>query len=57
VWGTADDIFSAKSPDYLAGTFGNVHGLHRLEGSKLFWPEERPEVVVEEARRLWAARA
>jgi pimeloyl-ACP methyl ester carboxylesterase len=56
VWGTADDIFSARSPDYLASTFGHVHGLRRLEGSKLFWPEERPDVVVEEARRLWKAR-
>ena len=55
VWGAADDIFSAKSPDYLASTFGNVQGLRKLEGSKLFWPEERPEVVVNEARLLWRA--
>jgi haloalkane dehalogenase len=26
-----------------------------VEGAKLFWPEERPEVVAEEARLLWSA--
>ncbi len=53
VWGMADDIFSTESPDYLARTFGNARGVRKLKGSKLFWQEERPEVVVEEARALW----
>src|SRR5688572_21670003 len=55
VWGAADRVFSTKSPEYLAKAFGNSKGLRMLEGSKLFWPEERPEVVIEEARKLWAA--
>ena len=55
VWGAEDRVFSQKSPDYLARTLGNSKGLRMLEGSKLFWPEERPEIVVEEARKLWAA--
>jgi len=53
VWGTADDIFSAESPDFLDRAFGNSRGVRRLEGRKLFWPEELPEVVAEEARALW----
>lgn len=53
VWGTADTIFSPASPEYLVRVFGNSQGLRRLEGSKLFWPEERPDVVAEEARELW----
>ncbi|MEZ0470692.1 alpha/beta fold hydrolase [Luteimonas salinilitoris] len=54
VWGMADDIFaSASAPFELERAFGNSRGLRLLEGSKLFWPEERPEVVVEEALRLW----
>jgi pimeloyl-ACP methyl ester carboxylesterase len=53
VWGTADAIFSAASPDYLNRTFGNSRGVRRLEGRKLFWPEELPDVVAEEARALW----
>jgi pimeloyl-ACP methyl ester carboxylesterase len=53
VWGTGDTIFSPESPDYLDRSFGNSRGVRRLEGSKLFWPEERPDVVAEEARGLW----
>jgi haloalkane dehalogenase len=55
VWGAEDRVFSQKSPDYLARTFGNSKGLRMLPGARLFWPEERPEIVVEEARNLWAA--
>ena len=55
VWGTGDTIFSPASPDYLDRSFGNSLGVRRLEGSKLFWPEERPDIVAEEARRLWKA--
>jgi pimeloyl-ACP methyl ester carboxylesterase len=54
VWGTADTIFSRESPDYLDRTFGHSLGVRRLKGSKLFWPEERPDVIAEEARRLWS---
>jgi pimeloyl-ACP methyl ester carboxylesterase len=54
VWGADDRIFSTKSPEYLAKIFGNSRGLRMLDGYKLFWPEERPDVVVEEARKLWS---
>ncbi|MBO9661759.1 alpha/beta hydrolase [Dokdonella sp.] len=57
VWGTADTIFSADSPDYLARSFGASRGVRRLQGARLFWPEERPDVIVEEARRLWGVAA
>ena len=53
VWGTADKIFSPLSPDYLACTVGNSLGVRRVPGAKLFFPEEMPEVIVEEARLLW----
>lgn len=53
VWGTDDAIFSSASPGYLDRTFGKSRGVRRLQGAKLFWPEERPEVIAEEARRLW----
>lgn len=53
VWGTADTIFSPESPDYLDRVLGNSRGVRKLAGSKLFWPEERPDVLAEEARRLW----
>lgn len=53
VWGMGDKIFSQSSPDYLNRTFSRSRGVRRLEGAKLFFPEEMPEVIVEEATRLW----
>lgn len=54
VWGTADTIFSAESPEYLDNVFGRSRGVRRLVGRRLFWPEELPDVIDEEARQLWA---
>jgi pimeloyl-ACP methyl ester carboxylesterase len=53
LWGTADTIFSSGSPDFLSQAFGNSKGVRRLPGSKLFWPEELPDVIAEEAITLW----
>jgi haloalkane dehalogenase len=53
VWGMADQIFSPSSADYLNRTFSRSRGVRRLERAKLFFPEEMPEVIVEEATRLW----
>jgi pimeloyl-ACP methyl ester carboxylesterase len=53
VWGCADTIFSADNPGFLNHAFGRSLGVRRLEDSKLFWPEERPDVIADEARKLW----
>lgn len=53
VWGTGDGLFSAASPQYLAGVFPGSRGVRLVEGAKLFFPEEYPDVIAEEARRLW----
>jgi pimeloyl-ACP methyl ester carboxylesterase len=55
VWGTGDTIFSRASPEFLNRAFGASRGVRLLEGRKLFWPEELPEVIAEEARALWRA--
>jgi pimeloyl-ACP methyl ester carboxylesterase len=55
VWGTGDTIFSAESPQFLDRAFGNSRGVRLLAGSKLFWPEERPDLIAEEAQRLRGA--
>ena len=55
VWGTGDPIFKQESADYLASTFPNARGVRRIEGAKLFFPEEFPDVIVEELRALWRA--
>lgn len=53
LWGTGDDIFSAESPGYLDRLLPNSRGVRHIEGAKLFWPEEFPDVIAEEARALW----
>ncbi|WP_394840979.1 alpha/beta hydrolase [Pendulispora brunnea] len=53
VWGTSDDLFSPASPDYLDRTLGRSMGIRRVPGAKLFFPEEFPDLIAEEARRLW----
>jgi pimeloyl-ACP methyl ester carboxylesterase len=54
IWGMRDTIFSPKSPDYLAGVLPRVTRIRRLPEARLFFPEEYPDVIAEEARRLWA---
>jgi pimeloyl-ACP methyl ester carboxylesterase len=56
VWGTGDDIFSQKSPDYLDRIFPGSRGVRRVEGARLFFPEEFPDIIADEARRLWGVR-
>ncbi len=53
VWGTADNIFSSASPDYLDRTFPHSRGVRRVVEAKLFFPEEYPELIAEEALTLW----
>ena len=53
LWGMADEIFLPRGADYLEQAFGNSKGVRRIEGSKLFWPEEQPGLVAREALALW----
>jgi pimeloyl-ACP methyl ester carboxylesterase len=53
IWGTGDTIFKGSDPDYLDRTLGNSKGVRRIEGANLFFPEEFPDVIAEEAKKLW----
>jgi pimeloyl-ACP methyl ester carboxylesterase len=53
IWGTGDNIFSPNDADYLDKTLPGSRGVHRIEGAKLFFPEEFPDVIAAEAKRLW----
>jgi pimeloyl-ACP methyl ester carboxylesterase len=53
VWGMGDTIFDSASADYLDRSLKTSHGVRRLPGAKLFWPEERPDLVAAQARLLW----
>ncbi|MEO8672183.1 MAG: alpha/beta hydrolase [Tahibacter sp.] len=53
VWGSADDIFAPADADYLDRIFPHSQGIRRVPGAKLFFPEEFPDLIAEEALRLW----
>ncbi|HVJ03454.1 MAG TPA: alpha/beta hydrolase [Sphingomonas sp.] len=53
LWGGADTLFSKESPAFLDQLFPNSQGVRIIEGVRFFFPEEYPELVAEEARRLW----
>jgi pimeloyl-ACP methyl ester carboxylesterase len=53
VWGASDDIFAQSDADYLDRLLPNSRGIRRVAGAKLFFQEEFPEVIAEEALRLW----
>jgi pimeloyl-ACP methyl ester carboxylesterase len=53
VWGASDGIFSPANPDYLAGILPRMTGIRRIPDAKLFFPEEYPDVIADEARVLW----
>lgn len=57
VWGASDDIFLQSDAEYLDRTFPRSQGIRRIPGAKLFFPEEFPDVIAEEARRLWGVPA
>jgi hypothetical protein len=54
VWGEADTTFDVTWADWLDKTFPNSCGVRRVSGAKLFFPEEMPELITEEALRLWS---
>jgi haloalkane dehalogenase len=53
VWGMSDSIFSPRNPDYLAGILPQLMGVRRIDQGKLFFPEEYPDIIADEARLLW----
>jgi pimeloyl-ACP methyl ester carboxylesterase len=53
VWGTADPLFPVVWAEWLDKALPESRGIRLVQGGKLFWPEERPDIVAEEARKLW----
>lgn len=54
LWGTGDVHFGVEWAEWLARALPNSRGVRLVEGGKLFFTEERPELVVEEAGKLWS---
>ncbi len=53
VWGLKDPLFGVKWAEWLDRTLPNSQGIRRVEGANLFFPEEMPELIAEEAAKLW----
>src|SRR5688500_7056551 len=53
VWGTADTLFPVVWAEWLNRTLRESRGVRLVEGGKLFFPEEMPDLIAEEARLLW----
>ncbi len=53
VWGAGDWIFKPEMPDYLDKLFPQSRGVRRVQGAKLFFPEEFPDLIAHELRELW----
>jgi haloalkane dehalogenase len=52
VWGLKDTFFPAEWADWLHRTLHGSRRVRRLEDANLFFPEEMPDVIAEEARKL-----
>ena len=52
----ADTIFQPGDARYLDRVIGSSQDVRRVEGAKLFFPEEMPELIEKEAMELWGVR-
>lgn len=55
VWGTADPLFPVVWAEWLDQTLPESRGIRLVEGGRLFWPEELPDLLADEAKMLWNA--
>jgi haloalkane dehalogenase len=53
VWATDDIFFGVKWAEWLDHTLPGSRGVRRVEGAKLFFPEEMPDILADEALKLW----
>jgi haloalkane dehalogenase len=53
VWGAADPLFPVVWAEWLNRTLPGARGVRLVENGRLFWPEEKPDLLAEEARALW----
>ncbi|MGH2599892.1 MAG: alpha/beta fold hydrolase, partial [Dehalococcoidia bacterium] len=53
VWGTGDTTFDVTWAYRLKETIPGATEVIEVPGAKLFFPEERPELLAEHLRRFW----
>jgi pimeloyl-ACP methyl ester carboxylesterase len=54
VWGLKDELFGVQWAEWLDRTLPGSRGVRQVKGANLFFPEEMPELIAEEATKLWA---
>lgn len=55
VWGTADPLFPVALAEWLDRTIPGSRGVRLVDGARLFWPEEQPDLLAEEVAAHWDA--
>ncbi len=53
LWALQDKFFGVEWAGWLNRTLPGSRGVRRLENANLFFPEEMPDVIAEEAKQLW----
>ena len=53
VWGMRDTFFGVQWAEWLDHTLPGSRGVRRVEDANLFFPEEMPDIIAEEALALW----
>jgi hypothetical protein len=54
LWAMEDSFFGVEWAQWLDSTLPGSRGIRRLDGANLFFPEEMPDIIAEEAKKLWA---
>jgi pimeloyl-ACP methyl ester carboxylesterase len=57
VWALNDRLFGVEWAEWLNRTLPGARGIRRVEGANLFFPEEMPDLIAEEARGLWGMKS
>lgn len=57
VWGMKDALFTVEWAEWLDRTLPGSRGVRRLPGANLFFPEEFPDEIADEAMKLWGVRS
>jgi pimeloyl-ACP methyl ester carboxylesterase len=53
VWAMKDTFFGVEWAEWLDRMLPGSHGVRRVEQANLFFPEEMPELIADEAKTLW----
>jgi haloalkane dehalogenase len=53
VWGLTDNLFGIQWAEWLDKALSGSRGVRKVEDANLFFPEEMPDVIAGECKKLW----